>query len=62
MVSGLPELKMYVVRGSFPSGLHIFRFRHVQNPLAPALALGYFRIGTFSDLRLEPKGQGRLFI
>jgi len=55
VVTGLPELKMYVTRGTFPSGLHIFRFRRVRNPLAPTSSLGYFSIGTYTDLHMHPK-------
>ncbi|CAK9075671.1 unnamed protein product [Durusdinium trenchii] len=55
VVTGLPELKMYVVRGSFPSGLHIFRFRDVRNPLQPTAEMGSFSFGTYTDLHMYPK-------
>eukprot|EP00438_Fugacium_kawagutii_P030295 Skav235058 [mRNA] locus=scaffold3697:223895:237894:- [translate_table: standard] len=55
VVTGLPELKMYVLRGTFPAGLHIFRFRRVRNPLHPTDAMGYFSFGTYTDLHQYPK-------
>eukprot|EP00913_Durusdinium_trenchii_P008499 g7981.t1 len=59
VVTGLPELKMYVVRGSFPSGLHIFRFRDVRNPLQPTAEMGSFSFGTYTDLQLGDEAIGR---
>lgn len=55
VVTGLPELKMYVLRGTFPAGLHIFRFRPVRNPLQPTDTMGHFGFGTYTDLHQYPK-------
>ncbi|CAJ1405152.1 unnamed protein product, partial [Effrenium voratum] len=55
VVTGLPMLMLYVLRGQFPAGLHIFRFRPVRNPLAPTAEMGHWSFGTYMELQNYPK-------
>ncbi|CAE7823884.1 unnamed protein product [Symbiodinium microadriaticum] len=55
IVTALPEILLYVIRGTSPAGMRVFRFRRSRNPLQPTSQGGTWNFGTYADLHMYPK-------